>query len=580
MPLDPSFRSRLREALQQSAVGRPARNPAEAGSREAATVAEAGSHGREERAEVESRVTELQYETEEERRHRVDAEQAAWIADGLGGWWNRDAAGVCLVVDRVYAADRIHGDAEIGRYAETLSRYQRSLRGFDVSAPAADSHTLFSDLDASDAGSLSERRGDPVGRPYGTDDGAAGRASDTSTSDVGPRTSDDDDRLLFFDLETTGLSGGAGTCVFLIGYGWFEGDCFRTRQYFLSGYAHEAALLRMAAEPLGVSDVAQDFSPAIARSGVAQDFSPARRVTLATFNGKTFDVPLIGGRYLFHRLPSPFDGVPHLDLLHPARRLWRHRPSSDRSVDRDRDDAFARYFRMTGSAAAEPASRLRRTGYDLSASAASCALGALEEAVLGFRRTGDVPGGEIPARYFHYARTGDVRPLASVFEHNRLDLVSLAALASFVARMLEEGPPATRNAHECLALGRLYERAGAVKRATACYERAVDGNDAAAWRRDEIVEREALRRLAMRHRRERRHEEAAAAWQRLLDLSSSRATVDVEALHALAVHHEHRSKDLQAARALVMRALDGTRDPRASHALRCRLARIEQKLAR
>jgi uncharacterized protein YprB with RNaseH-like and TPR domain len=529
MPLDPSFRSRLRDAIRQSA-----RNPAEAGCYGARNPAEAGSD--EKRAEP-------HYEVEDDANTRADAEQAAWIADALGGSWRREAGGVCLVVDREYSADRAHGEAEVGRYAEAISRHHRSLRHFDGRPGPADPHTLFSELDAS-----------PDFGPSDLRPPSSSTSACQGPSDIGHRTSDDASRLLFFDLETTGLSGGAGTCVFLVGYGWFEGERFRTKQYFLSGYGHEAALLRMAGEPLG-------------------------QVILTTFNGKTFDVPLIEGRYLFHRVPSPFEGVPHIDLLHPARRLWRHRPPDDRRAGRDRDDAFGRYFRMTRSAGTELAAPgTRRTRYGLSASAASCALGALEEAVLGFRRTGDVPGAEIPARYFHYVRTGDVRPLEPVLEHNRLDLLSLAAVTSVVARMLEEGPQATRNAHECLALGRLYEHSGAGDRATACYARAVDGDDAPAWRGDPVVQREALRRLALRHRRERRHDEAAAAWQRMLDLAPAQAALDFEALHALAVHHEHRSKDLSTARALVLRALAAARDARLEEALRHRLARIQRKL--
>ncbi len=570
MAPDSSFRSRLREALHHSVVGRPLKSP--------------------EPGEAE-KIAELQYEAEEDRQYRVDAEQSAWIADVLGGWWNREAGGVCLVIDRLYAADRLHGDAEIGAYADTLARYRGSLRGFGSPAPIARTRTLFSGLD--DDGDIDEDacpndRTDVPGMP-------GIHAPDTS--DLGPGSSEDVGPFLFFDLETTGLTGGAGICAFLIGYGWFEAAGFRTRQYFLSGFGHEAAMLRMAGEPLGwpvatglkpsstsvPPAVDQDSSSARQRPAhpaVAQDSSSARQVTLVTYNGKTFDVPLIGGRYLFHRLDCPFDEIPHLDLLHPARRLWRHRPGDEREVDRERRDAFARYFRMTRSTGIGLRAPDRERGrYDLSATAASCALGALEQAVLGFRRAGDVPGTDIPTRYFHYARTGDVRPLASVLEHNRLDLVSLAALASVVARMLEEGPQVARNAHECLALGRLYERSGTPERATACYQKAVEGDATAAWRRDSVVEREALRRLAVRHRRERRYEDAAAAWQRLLDLASAHAAIDFEALHALAVHHEHRSKDLNAARVLVMRAIEGTRDRRGSEALRFRLARIERKIS-
>ncbi len=518
MALDPSFRSRLRDAIRQSV-----RNPAGAGSPDAANPSEAGSH--EQRAEP-------RYEVESDTSTHADA-QAAWIAEQLGGWWQRDGAGVCLVVDREYAADRAHGHGDVGSYADALSRHHHGLHQFDGRPGPADPRTLFSDLDDSIPSDPTSDLG-PRTPDYVT--------SSRATPDSGLRTPDDPDQFLFFDLETTGLSGGAGTCAFLIGYGWFEGARFRTRQYFLGGYGHEAAMLRMAGEKVAGA-------------------------TLLSFNGKTFDVPLIEGRYLFHRVPSPFDGLPHIDLLHPARRLWRHRPADASAASRPRNDAFEQYFRMT-----RPAAGNRR--FDVSARAASCALGALEEAVLGFRRTGDVPGGEIPGRYFQYVRSGDVRPLAPVLEHNRLDLLSLAAVTSVVARMLEEGPLATRNAHECLALGRLYEHSGAGDRATACYTRAIENEDTPAWRADPFVQREALRRLALRHRREHQYDDAAAAWQRMLDVAP-----DVEALHALAVHHEHRSKDLSTARALVLRALAATGDGRQEESLRHRLARIERKLA-
>ncbi len=540
MPLDPSFRSRLREAIQQSLKRRPSTSSEAPGS----TAAQPDAPGnRDAAAETEPALDTVHYEPEDEGRTR-DEEQAAWMADLLGGWWSRDGTGVCLVIDREYAADRLHGDVEVGRYAETLARYQETLRQFRARQPRDETPTLFTEIENDEAGA-----------------GGAGEALplQQGAQQAPPLHRSDEERFLFFDLETTGLSGGAGTCAFLIGYGWFERESFRTRQYFLSGFGHEAAMLRMA----------------------AQQLQPLTAVpVLATFNGKTFDVPLIEGRYLFHRVPSPFEGIAHIDLLHPARHLWRHRPSQQRQLTHERRDAFARYFHMTRIAASDAAMRgAPRRRVDLSASAASCALGALEEAVLGFRRLDDVPGADIPTRYFHYVRTGDARSLEPVLEHNRLDLLSLAAVASVVARMLDEGPEAARNAHECLALGRLYERSGAAERATACYELAVDGKGGVPWREDGVVQREALRRLALRHRRDRRYDEAAAAWQRLLDLASAEAAMDFEALHALAVHHEHRTRDLAAARALVVRALDGA-DGRLERALRHRLARIDRKLTR
>lgn len=537
MPLDPSFRSRLREALQQSAVGKPARSDSDNESGSIRYVPESpapscdGSAG--------------------------DA-HASWIAEALGGEWRHDGAGVCLVLDRYYPASQVHGSQEIGGYAETLSRYKASLSAFDRCARRAEGRpTLFAAID--------EREAE---RPeYGLPAEATGATIDESE----PARRRDERRFLFFDLETTGLSGGAGTCAFLIGYGWFDGSAFRTRQYFLSGYGHEAAMLRMAAAEL------------------------AGGATLASFNGKTFDVPLIQGRYLFHRVRSPFEEVAHVDMVHAARRLWRYRPGWQPENQRRESDpqrngrgGFGSYFRalelrdefmsrMYGSGAGE-ASRYGGRRPDMANGAASCALGVLEQAILSYTRTGDVPGMEIPTRYFRYVRSGDVRPLAPVLEHNRLDLLSLAALSSVVARLLEEGPAAARNPHECLALGRVYERSGAGERATACYLRAADGADAAEWHVDAGVEREALRRLALQYRRERRYDEAARIWERLDRMTGVPTILRFEALHALAVHHEHRSGDLPAARAMVLRALEIVGNRREQEALRRRLARLDRKL--
>src|SRR4051812_8567073 len=110
---------------------------------------------------------------------------------------------------------------------------------------------------------------------------------------------------LFFDLETTGLSGGAGTYAFLVGCGWFEQDgAFVTRQYMLASPADEPALL---------CSVAAELS----RAG-----------SLVSFNGKSFDRPLIETRYLYHRVSWAGMALPHLDMLHVARRFWGQRDAA------------------------------------------------------------------------------------------------------------------------------------------------------------------------------------------------------------------------------------------------------------
>src|SRR6185437_7680545 len=131
-------------------------------------------------------------------------------------------------------------------------------------------------------------------------------------------------------------------------------------------------------------------------------------------------------------------------------------------------------------------------------------------------RVGDVPGMDIPARYFRFLRSGDAFPLEPVLEHNRLDLISLAAVSASAVRLVQEGSASCRDAAEALALGRVYERGAAFERALDCYRRASDADAALD------VRAEALYRMAVRLRRERRFEDAAGVWRSLLDLPSER----------------------------------------------------------
>ena len=331
--------------------------------------------------------------------------------------------------------------------------------------------------------------------------------------------------FVFFDLETTGLSGGAGTHAFLVGCAWFDEDgAFVVEQHLMTDYAAERGML---------THVAQD----LARAGA-----------LVTFNGKSFDAPLIETRYLFHRLPSPCTQIPHVDVLHPARRFW----GGDAEL--------------------------------------GCSLGALEQALLGVRRAGDVPGSEIPWRYFQYVRTGDAQPLADVFAHNRLDLLSLAGLTARLVSLVADGAASTDDEREALALGRVYERAGDGARAEAAFERAVElaagavergqrrrAADAWVWT-PQGIQAEAVRALAVGARRGRRFNEAAARWRQLLDLPGCPAQVAREATEALAIHHEHRDRDLGAAKMFALKSLEAGTEAAWGDAVRHRLARLERKM--
>jgi hypothetical protein len=307
---------------------------------------------------------------------------------------------------------------------------------------------------------------------------------------------------VFLDTETTGLAGGTGTAAFLVGIGFVEGDRFVVRQYFMRDYHEEPALL----------------------AALAEDLRRFQRIV--TFNGKMFDVPLLETRYRLDRQRFPLSDAPHLDLLHPARRLWKARLES-------------------------------------------CRLQVLEAELMGVRRHGDIPGEAIPGIYFDYVRRRDARAMARVFEHNRIDIVSLAALAVTACRWVEEG--SAEDPRDVLSLARVLERARLYERSEAEYRRTVE-SDRGALRVAALV------RLASRAKRARDHDRAAELWKQAADAG------DLLALRELAIHHEHRSHDLAASLAAVDQAL-GVLEERGSVGrvvsdLARRRERVQGKLAR
>jgi hypothetical protein len=206
----------------------------------------------------------------------------------------------------------------------------------------------------------------------------------------------------------------------------------------------------------------------------------------------------------------------------------------------------------------------------------SCSLSVLEKQITGLHRVGDVPGYEIPSRFFKYVRTGDARPLEAVMEHNRLDLISLAAVLARAIVLITRGPSAAMTAQEAYGLARVYERGGAHENAEASLVRTIEFAKCVGGEPE--VHAEALRRLAWIRRRARRPHDAAEAWNELAVLPRCAAALRREAKEALAIHHEHRLKDLQAARE---HALDLLAEGIANQArVRHRLDRLERKLAR
>ncbi len=310
-------------------------------------------------------------------------------------------------------------------------------------------------------------------------------------------------RLAFFDIETTGLAGGAGTYVVLAGLGSYEiaapGDpaAFRMRQYFLADLAHERAMLAMLAADI------------------------ARFDGLVTYNGRSFDVPFVEARLVLARLASPYRRLAHFDLLHPVRRLYKHR--------------------MPG-----------------------CRLAEAERRLLKLVRPDDVPGSLIPQLYFDYLRAGRASPLRGVFRHNAEDVLSLVGVLTSLAALLSSDDI---DPEDAVAVARWWERAGEPRRAARLYRGSLpwlEGGDDWSW---------AAGRHAALCKRHGERAEAAGLWDRLWRAGDRSAGLE------LAMHLEHHARDLAAAEevtsALLIRAGEAERI-----ALEHRRTRLRRKQAR
>jgi len=249
---------------------------------------------------------------------------------------------------------------------------------------------------------------------------------------------------------------------------------------------------------------------------------------LVTFNGKAFDVPLLNARYTLQGESPPLTSAAHLDLLLLARRLWRERLPSR-------------------------------------------ALAYLETHILGATRTQeDVPGWVIPSLYFDYLRSGDARPLKGIFYHNAMDVLSLAALLSHIASLLDEPLPGS-DAHglDLVAMGKLFESLGRLETAARLYEQALTHPlpEATYW--------DTVRRLSLAHKRAGNWSVAIRWWQEAANEGQLYAYVE------LAKFYEHRVRDYDRALAWTQAAIARANTPDFPRHARPRwLAELEHRLAR
>jgi len=310
-------------------------------------------------------------------------------------------------------------------------------------------------------------------------------------------------KAAFIDTETSGLAGGAGTIVFLTGVGTFEDNQYVVRQYFARNPAEEAVYLQHLAEQM---QQAQGW---------------------VSFNGKSFDLPLLRSRFILAGMTPP-PAQPHLDLLHPARRLWRDRLGA-------------------------------------------CNFGNLETNILAHRRTGqDIPSWMIPNLWFRFAKgENNVDDMASVLYHNQEDIVSMAPLAHILlatfAGVIAPHP------HDVLSLAKSHARTGSYPQAEAAYRQALDSPLSSTQRF------EAMTGLAALLKRQGLRDKAAIWWQTQIELAP---TSSVDPYVELAKYHEWATGDLDSARLWTEKAITAAQTWRADYNRSQTLAELEHRLGR
>ncbi|GAC1619100.1 MAG: metal-dependent exonucleaseMrfB [Candidatus Acidiferrum sp.] len=315
---------------------------------------------------------------------------------------------------------------------------------------------------------------------------------------------------LFLDTETTGLAGGTGTYAFLIGLAWWDAGGLQVEQLFMRDFSEEHSLLEELAARL------------------------AQRPVLVTFNGKSFDWPLLESRFTMTRsIPKPRLAA-HLDLLHPARALWKMRLGSVRLVDLERH--------------------------------------VLDAPRLGWHREADIASAMIPQYYFDYLRGGPAEPLVGVARHNQMDLRGLAALYGKIDTMLDSQPPASDepSSLDLFGLSRYLQRRGEAERAHDTCAKALDSGLPAEFRP------RASRELALMARRRGDHDQAAALWHELVCDPQD----GVHACEQLAIHYERRAKDILRAREftqLGIAKLQRLRTRSRDHYVTARASKLEEK---
>ncbi|WP_054024649.1 ribonuclease H-like domain-containing protein [Bacillus sp. FJAT-28004] len=284
------------------------------------------------------------------------------------------------------------------------------------------------------------------------------------------------EQIMFLDLETTGLGVGAGNVPFMVGIGYMSKEHFVIEQALIRHPAEERAMLHFLMEKLN------------------------HYTFLSTYNGKTFDWPLVQSRFIMNGLGRKMWEPQHLDFLHPARSIWRN-------------------------------------------TLVSCKLSHVEEERLGIHREDDVPGSLAPQLYFEFLANGDPAPLEGVFRHNEIDMLSLACLAIRFGHLLNGNIskyiPLPDEPEEMVRTGLWLERMGKNELPCHLFDMAM---------KEENSKPSTLVMLAARDKKAGNWDRAVLLWQKAIIHSSTNfGSAAHEASIELAMYYEHKIKDFESA---------------------------------
>ncbi|CAH1196581.1 hypothetical protein PAECIP111891_00902 [Paenibacillus allorhizoplanae] len=290
------------------------------------------------------------------------------------------------------------------------------------------------------------------------------------------------EELLFFDTETTGLGVGAGNVPFMVGIGYYTGELFTVEQLMIRNPAEEHAMLVYLQELLG------------------------RYTHIVSYNGRTFDWPILKNRFVLNRLKLDDAKLLQLDLLYASRSLWRN-------------------------------------------TLPSCRLSKVEESRLGFERLDDVPGSMAPALYFQYLAEKDPAILQGVFIHNEHDIVTLAALTIHFGKLLRPDVNdldliSNLDSEELFRTGlwldKMARPAKAEQYFNVLFEKLMNNTTAAQSAEQETD----FLQLATYYKKIGQYNRAIELWKQAILLKPASISLQLEPYLELAMYYEHREKDL------------------------------------